>query len=305
MTLLDIETFLAVVKYGNFSTAAKNLYVSQPALTRRIQLMEDELGYPLLNRQRGHRAIQLTDEGVEFYRIAWKWQQLLEETNAISLKTRKELFSVAAVYSVSYPMLSQILPQMLKRGVHLRLYNAFSEISHQFVAQGLYDLAFIEQQDFAERIPSGLHTRPAFSESYVLVSAQPLPSQNGEVDAKALQWEQEIYVPWNNEYKTWHSHCFGEKAYPSIFLEDVSVLDSLLTGEQWAIVSYLMGERLRERGMSVYFIKDGPPKRVIYTLTRGNAKQEYVRLLLSLLDELLRTLPQDKIRSLITTEGEK
>ena len=55
MTLLEIEAFLAVVKYGTLSTASQNLFISQPALTRRIQIMEQELGYPLFIRQKGHR----------------------------------------------------------------------------------------------------------------------------------------------------------------------------------------------------------------------------------------------------------
>lgn len=100
MTLLDIETFLAVVKYGNLTVAAQNLFISQPSLTRRLQLMEQELGYPLILRQKGHRTIQLTDQGKEFYKIAWKWQLLLEETNSISFSGEKEILSVASVYSV-------------------------------------------------------------------------------------------------------------------------------------------------------------------------------------------------------------
>ena len=43
MTLLGIEAFLAVVKWGTLSGAAQNLYITQPALTRRVQIMEEEL----------------------------------------------------------------------------------------------------------------------------------------------------------------------------------------------------------------------------------------------------------------------
>ena len=62
MTLLEIEAFLAVVKYSNLSTAAQNLFITQPALTRRIQIMEQELGYPLFIRRKGQREAQLTDQ---------------------------------------------------------------------------------------------------------------------------------------------------------------------------------------------------------------------------------------------------
>ena len=36
MTLLEIEAFLAVVKHGNLTAAAQKLFVTQPALTRRL-----------------------------------------------------------------------------------------------------------------------------------------------------------------------------------------------------------------------------------------------------------------------------
>ena len=45
MTFLEIEAFLNIVQYGSFSAAAEKLYVTQPALGRRIRALEEELGY--------------------------------------------------------------------------------------------------------------------------------------------------------------------------------------------------------------------------------------------------------------------
>ena len=44
MTRTELESFLAVVQAGSLSAAAKNLYITQPALSRRIQSLEQELG---------------------------------------------------------------------------------------------------------------------------------------------------------------------------------------------------------------------------------------------------------------------
>ena len=46
MTFLEIEAFLKITETGSFSAAAEALYVTQPALGRRIRAMEEELGYP-------------------------------------------------------------------------------------------------------------------------------------------------------------------------------------------------------------------------------------------------------------------
>ena len=55
MTEGDIEAFLAVVHAGNISAAAARLYTTQPALSRRLRALEDELGYALLVRGKGLR----------------------------------------------------------------------------------------------------------------------------------------------------------------------------------------------------------------------------------------------------------
>lgn len=302
MTLLDIETFLAVVKYGNLSTAAQNLYITQPALTRRIQLMEQELGYPLITRRKGHRTVQLTDQGAEFYHIAWKWQQLWEETNSISIFSGKELLSVAAIYSVSHPFLSRIYPDFLASGFQLRHYNVLSEDVYQYMERGLYDLAFIEQQDFTQGSPQGVLTKPAFSEVFVAASYAELSAPGGSLDVSCLQRSCEIYVPWNNEFKNWHASCFQEQTPPLVVLEDASIMRCFLTGNHWIIVPYTVGEMLKADGANIYSIQNGPPSRIIYYVTRMNAKHRSTNALLSLLNRCLQTFPPEKIRSFLPSE---
>jgi DNA-binding transcriptional LysR family regulator len=50
MNLQQFEHLLAVVETGSFSRAAERLHLTQPALSRSIQAMEDELGGPLVER---------------------------------------------------------------------------------------------------------------------------------------------------------------------------------------------------------------------------------------------------------------
>ena len=64
MTLLQIEYFLAVTEYGSFGKAAERLYVSQPAVSKRISSLEEELGCQLFDGD--NRNMVLTDEGKMF-----------------------------------------------------------------------------------------------------------------------------------------------------------------------------------------------------------------------------------------------
>src|SRR6516225_8091643 len=61
MELFQVRYFLALARTLNFTRAAEACNVSQPALTRAIQRLEEELGGPLLHRERN--LTQLTALG--------------------------------------------------------------------------------------------------------------------------------------------------------------------------------------------------------------------------------------------------
>lgn len=64
MELRKLKAFLAVCRYGNVTRAAESLFISQPALSRQIQDLEEEMGCALLDRSR--RQIALTPKGLLF-----------------------------------------------------------------------------------------------------------------------------------------------------------------------------------------------------------------------------------------------
>ena len=57
MNLNQINYFLAICKTMNFTKAAHNLYISQTAVTKQIQLLETELF------NRNNKQIELTEAG--------------------------------------------------------------------------------------------------------------------------------------------------------------------------------------------------------------------------------------------------
>ncbi len=63
--LSQYRIFYAVAKTGNISRAAKELYISQPAISKAISKLEDSLGTTLFTRN--SRGVQLTEEGQVLY----------------------------------------------------------------------------------------------------------------------------------------------------------------------------------------------------------------------------------------------
>ncbi|MDM0104321.1 LysR family transcriptional regulator [Variovorax sp. J22R24] len=63
MTLVQLRHLIALAESGSFSKSAQALYITQPALSRSIRALEDELGMPLFDRV-GRRS-ELTSFGHE------------------------------------------------------------------------------------------------------------------------------------------------------------------------------------------------------------------------------------------------
>ena len=57
--------FNAVAKHGNISKASKELYISQPAISKAIKKLEDNLGINLFVRN--SRGVVLSEEGKKLY----------------------------------------------------------------------------------------------------------------------------------------------------------------------------------------------------------------------------------------------
>ncbi|WLX39920.1 LysR family transcriptional regulator [Klebsiella pneumoniae] len=64
MELRQCRYFISVAKLGSISQAALELHIAQPALTRQMQKLEEDLRVTLFNRT--GRGVQLTDAGSQF-----------------------------------------------------------------------------------------------------------------------------------------------------------------------------------------------------------------------------------------------
>jgi len=62
MDIRQLSAFLAVAESGSATRAAEMLHIVQPAVSRNIRLLEEEIGQPLFNRQR--HGMTLTNAGV-------------------------------------------------------------------------------------------------------------------------------------------------------------------------------------------------------------------------------------------------
>ena len=80
MELDQLRYFLRVAERGNFTRAAEDLMISQPALSRSIQKLEEELGQPVFERKA--RSVSLTDAGTRLQARAQQVLSIIADTKA-------------------------------------------------------------------------------------------------------------------------------------------------------------------------------------------------------------------------------
>ena len=74
MNTTQLECFLAVADFLNFSRAAEHLRITQPAVSHQVKTLEDELGVPLFSRT--SKSVRLTREGHMFLQYAGEMLKL-------------------------------------------------------------------------------------------------------------------------------------------------------------------------------------------------------------------------------------
>jgi LysR family nitrogen assimilation transcriptional regulator len=101
MALPDLESlryFVAVVQAGSISSAARSLNLAQPALTKRIQQLEELYSAPLLRRR--SRGVELTEIGEVVHERA---QQMLRMCSDLMLTVRSRLGQPAGPVRFGFP----------------------------------------------------------------------------------------------------------------------------------------------------------------------------------------------------------
>jgi DNA-binding transcriptional LysR family regulator len=153
MEIDQMETFLAVLTYGGFHRAAEALHVSQPAVTGRIQALEDSLGAKLFVRARSNLSLSPAGKALRPHA-----EQLLR-TVALARQAVREIqpsaggaLRIAASLSVCTYFLPDVMKDFQKANpkvmVSLRSGNSLQVL--KMVLDGDADLGFARSLNHPE-----------------------------------------------------------------------------------------------------------------------------------------------------------
>lgn len=268
-TKAEIDAFIAVAQCGSVTAAAEQLYITQPALSRRILSLETEVGSALFERGRGAKGTVLTREGKLFAPIARRWLAVHRETISFRESDRKPTLRVAAVGSVSAFLAEWVLPLATADSSEFRLdfHLCHSSEGHALVADGLSDVAFI---DFVEGTSpystSSVVATPAYSVPFSAIGGKSWRGRKS-VSANELDPAREVLLPWNASFDAWRERTFGGKA-PYALLDTLQVLPSFLHDDLFAFVPETECVRISTESSEFVplSVVDGPPDEVICLL---------------------------------------
>lgn len=144
MEIGQIEAFLAVVREGSFTSAAARLSLSQPSLSARIHLLEQNLGGELF--QRDKRPVQLTTIGEIFVDYAERAMGILEAGSEAVRLARSGMagrVSVACPYSLAADLMPAVVDRFSQSYPQAELFieAGHSDFAVRQLLDGLVNLA--------------------------------------------------------------------------------------------------------------------------------------------------------------------
>jgi LysR family hydrogen peroxide-inducible transcriptional activator len=195
MQFAQIKYFLAACNTTNFTQAAKVCNVTQPALTRSIQLLEDELGDRLFLRE--HHLTQLTAFGkvmrTHFEQLSAEAEKLREAAQGYKLRQGMTL-NLGVMQTIGPGNFRDLLKQFgaSNKAVQLNLMEGAQEQLIEGLAEGSLHVAFMTQPAREDDRLQRIHL---YSEQYLVA----FPSGHRFQQMKSIRvsdFARERYVVW-------------------------------------------------------------------------------------------------------------
>ena len=169
MEMQQVRYFVALAQTLNFTRAAEQCNVSQPALTRAIQQLEHELGGPLFHRERNNTHLS------ELGRMMLPYLETVEASTQAARQAARAAKKIENV-TLTLGAMCTIGPQLIADLI-VRFQAEHPDVEVQVVdgeAQAM--IAALEKGDLhlcivgvPEDLPDTLHQVPVFTERFVVV----------------------------------------------------------------------------------------------------------------------------------------
>ncbi|MRK21935.1 LysR family transcriptional regulator [Pseudomonas sp. JG-B] len=168
MDIVRLKTLIHVAELGSLSKAANRLHIAQPALSRQIRHLEEELGVELFERH--GRGMVVTELGLQIVEHASRILEEIESIRATASAGSSSLWGSVTIGAT--PTVAEIVTVPLVRKIRelhpnlaVRFSSAFSGYLLDWLQSGELDLAF----SYDPQPRHTLRIQPVMMENLVLV----------------------------------------------------------------------------------------------------------------------------------------
>ncbi|MBE6577528.1 MAG: LysR family transcriptional regulator [Ruminococcaceae bacterium] len=298
MNTKHIQYVLALAQTSSFSQAAEQLGISQPALSKQIQHIENELGVKLFDRERSPLA--LTPAGDYFVRSArelvYKEEQMRKALEGFQSGENGRLVIGITPFRSLY-----LMPELVKKiraqypGVQVSLQEVPASQLRKEAAEGRYDLAIVNLP-----VDTSLLDTVALEPDTLVLAvhnkmADGLPS-NGEEMFPTIDFKDAKHLPFivlgqgQEMRQVFDGLCAATDVYPTIAAEVNGVTSAWAMARAGVGAALLPLQFVRESyfddELSLYIIKSNLYSRQPVIATRkGQVLTPYAELVIKLLTE--------------------
>lgn len=249
--MLDVHKlrqFFVLVRVGNFTKAAAELNLSQSALSRSMQSLEEQLGTRLLERERGKPGVTLTLAGTDlFERVETILEQLDQAEASVSGRptpvVRRLGFGIGPMLGGA--LLTEFLQKRLATDPDLAIsvYTSTSDLMTELLLDGEIEfyLGLASLKHRSSRIRHHLFAR--FAPSFFVRPGHPLRDRAVITTDDLLAFPRISGTAWNENLVTLGDQRDRYLFTTSLQVDDYGVLAEIARTSDAVLISSIMRPR--------------------------------------------------------------
>ncbi|WP_195988375.1 LysR family transcriptional regulator [Clostridium sp. D53t1_180928_C8] len=233
MNLQQLEYFKIIAETKNFTTASNILLVTQPALSKAISKLEEELNVPLFERE--GRNIKITKFGEVFLKYAESALNDIErgiEKIQDMKKNNDRVISVSSTYCIGATFMPFLISNFLNNNMQTK-FNFNNQTTVEILKDlkyGKIDFGFFDNIDSISNYPE-IEVALVKKEEYVLIVPKNHSLANKE-DVYLKELKEENFIVYNskdNEKKISYAEIIGYNPKISVEPTEASMLAGLVS----------------------------------------------------------------------------
>lgn len=198
MELRHLRYFVVLGRELHFAKAADKLFITQPALSKQIQQLEDELSVKLFERTK--RNVKLTEAGRY---LLDESQYILNHLEQVVEATQRKVEGEEGEVRIGFvgSAMQNVIPDLLERlnTKHPSIHTSLQELNNKDQLDNLLhdklDIAFVR----LESVPRELEKKVVFEDSFSLVVSKNHPIVGSNFES-LRQFQHEKFILFSNDY---------------------------------------------------------------------------------------------------------